>query len=128
MQFKYTTPVNNCEAICEIELYTEPNSNKALVIATEIPDNPGMSITNAAKWLIAQICDRFALDPYQLTYLERNVDETRETFDFTFFSVDYSLTQTDEEKLVISNVYWVRTSAKEVEDLKRKYPNKFPDN
>jgi hypothetical protein len=40
------------------------------VIATELQDNPGTSITNIAEHLASHVCERFAIDPDKLVWIE----------------------------------------------------------
>jgi hypothetical protein len=43
---------------------------RTVVIATERPDNPGTSVTNAAEELASQVCQRFDIDPDKLVWIE----------------------------------------------------------
>ncbi|MEM2355981.1 MAG: hypothetical protein QXO00_06660 [Candidatus Bathyarchaeia archaeon] len=45
---------NGCEGICRIRVYEEPNQ-PYVIIATQLPENEGTSITNFAEHLAAQI-------------------------------------------------------------------------
>ena len=45
--------------------------SRNLVIATEIADNPGTSITNAVDLLANKVCNEFQLDKQRLTWIER---------------------------------------------------------
>jgi len=55
--------------VCAIEAIKLPESGIA-VIATELKDNPGMSITNAAEYVATAVCKRLRLDPHYLVWIE----------------------------------------------------------
>ncbi len=56
-------------AFCRIEAITLPDSRVA-VIATELPDNPGMSITNAVEYAATEACKYLEIDPRHLVWIE----------------------------------------------------------
>ncbi len=56
---------HNCDCVCRIRVYEEPN-RPYVVIATQLPENRGTSITNFAEHLAAQIS-------LQLEYPERGM-------------------------------------------------------
>jgi hypothetical protein len=43
---------------------------KVVVIASELPDNPGTSVTNSAERLAAEVCRCFGIDPVELIFVE----------------------------------------------------------
>lgn len=45
-------------------------TRQVIVLATEVEDNPGASITNAAEKLAAQVCEHFAIRPSRLVWVE----------------------------------------------------------
>ena len=75
--FNYRVRFNNCPAKCKIEVYRGQHS--ALVIATELPDNPGTSVCNAFEDLILQVSQAYNLDPARLLWIEHweDWDESR---------------------------------------------------
>jgi hypothetical protein len=48
-----------------------------LVIATEINQNPGTSITNSAEYAAAAACQRFGIEPRNLIWIEHYVTDTK---------------------------------------------------
>jgi hypothetical protein len=64
----YRVRSNSSPAKCGIEVYRGRDS--ALVIVTELPDNPGMSICNAFEELILQVSQAHELDPSRLLWIE----------------------------------------------------------
>lgn len=50
--------------ICDIEII------KNLVIATEMPENEGTSVTNMAEYLATQVCQEFGINPKHLIWIE----------------------------------------------------------
>lgn len=66
--FHFRDP-NGRMAKCLLAIYGEVG--KAVVVATELDDNPGMSITNAAEQLAMQVCQTFNLTPALTLWFER---------------------------------------------------------
>ena len=56
------------DAQCGLEIYRGRSST--IVIVTELPNNPGMSICNAFEDLILQVSTAYNLDPGQLLWIE----------------------------------------------------------
>lgn len=46
---------------------------RTVVIATELEDNPGTSVTSVAEHLASHVCDRFGIDPDRLVWVEHYV-------------------------------------------------------
>lgn len=65
--FQYLDP-NGRTGHCHLEVLN--NEDNTIVIATELADNPGMSITNAVECLIAQVCRSKVIDPATLVWIE----------------------------------------------------------
>lgn len=79
------------------------------VIATELPDNPGMSLTNAAASAAMQVCQYYEISLEQLVWIEHYPEETghEETFDLVHFSYNNSLLNVER---------WQRISKAEAEN------------
>ena len=62
--------------------------NGNTVIATELPDNPGMSITNAAASVAMQVCQYYEIPLEELVWIEQYPEEPahEETFDWVHFN------------------------------------------
>jgi hypothetical protein len=78
--------------------------NGNYVIATEVDDNPGTSITNAVESLAMQVCRDFAISPEKLVWIEHYPQSGElpysilpESFDIVSFSI---------ENGVLSNAKW----------------------
>jgi hypothetical protein len=56
-------------AVCRVEAIRLADE-RSLVIATEVPDNTGTSVTNACEELATQVCQRLALDPRHVVWVE----------------------------------------------------------
>ncbi|NJM98260.1 MAG: hypothetical protein HC800_14865 [Phormidesmis sp. RL_2_1] len=80
------------------------------VIATELPDNPGMSLTNAAASVAMQVCQYYEIPIQQLVWIEHYPEETghEETFDLVRFGL------TDGQ---LNVERWQRLSRHETEQL-----------
>ena len=63
MIYNYTG-FHGCECICNLEII------KNLVIATELNENEGTSITNMAEHLATLICQEFEIEPKHLIWIE----------------------------------------------------------
>ena len=57
---------NGCFCFC----YLRVNCRENLVFCSELHDNPGTSITNAAELLATQVTVQFAIHPDALTWIE----------------------------------------------------------
>ena len=73
--------------ICDIEII------KNLVIATEMPENEGTSITNMAEHLATQVCQEFDIDPKNLIWIEHYPQrcerkESPESYDLVQFNLN----------------------------------------
>ena len=84
--------------------------NNNVVVATELLDNPGMSLTNAAASVAMQVCQYYEIPPEQLVWVEHYPEETghEETFDLVHFSFDLGK---------LSAPRWKRISKEEVQQL-----------
>lgn len=80
------------------------------MIATELPDNPGMSLTNAAASVAMQVCQYYEISLKQLVWIEHYPEETghEETFDLVHFSFNNSLLNVEK---------WQRLSRIEVDQM-----------
>ena len=56
-------------ARCGLELI-ELVDGRTVVIATELSDNPGVSVTNFAEQLATLVCKMFHIDPTKLVWIE----------------------------------------------------------
>jgi hypothetical protein len=67
-RFTYRNMLCN-RGCCGIEAI-KLKDGRVVVIATELEDNPGMSITNAAEYVATQICRSLDIDPHKLVWIE----------------------------------------------------------
>jgi hypothetical protein len=80
------------EAWCALEIL-HASRGRTVVIATEIKDNPGASITNAWEQLAYGVCVDFAIDPSKLVWIEHygypspSGPNQPRTYDFVTFTV-----------------------------------------
>jgi hypothetical protein len=87
----------NGMATCRVRVYQE--GTDFTVIATELPENHGTSITNAAERVVTVVCLRFNIDPRNLTWIEhypdRNTPHSRESiFDEHYSRVTFEILRT----------------------------------
>lgn len=60
---------NGADGICAIERIDLPDG-RIVIVCTQVPGNPGQSITNAAEYICEEICERFSLNFDQIVWLE----------------------------------------------------------
>src|SRR5881392_1844171 len=60
---------HGCDAWCALEIL-KGKDGKTVVIATEVKDNAGTSITNAAEHLAYWVCIEFSIHPSKLVWIE----------------------------------------------------------
>jgi hypothetical protein len=60
---------NRCDGVCLIERINLPDK-RVIVVCIETAGNPGCSITNTVEELCFQVCERFAIPPERLVWLE----------------------------------------------------------
>jgi hypothetical protein len=59
---------------CKCGLRVIPlHDGRTAVICSELPDNPGTSVTNFAEDLAALVCAEFGIDPKRLVWIEHYV-------------------------------------------------------
>lgn len=78
--FYYKVKANSFLAHCRVRI------NRNIVVATELPDNTGMSITNASVEVAMQVCQFFEIPIARLVWIEhypqqRDIDETFDAVD-----------------------------------------------
>ncbi len=80
------------------------------MITTELPDNPGMSLTNAAASVAMQVCQFYEIPLDELVWIEHYPEEPNheETFDLVHFSSNNSLLNVER---------WQQISKAEAENL-----------
>lgn len=85
VEYKVSGPVGKCQ----VQLY-RPASGHSVFVATELPDNPGPSITNAAEQAFYAACVRFSVLPEQVMWIEHYLgDDLREDqFDLVQFELN----------------------------------------
>ena len=62
------TAATGATATCGLHIVRE--GTQLVVVLTELPDNPGMSVTNAAEEIASQVRREFGLDPDQTRWIE----------------------------------------------------------
>lgn len=67
--FSWRSQGQSFDSQCRLRIYYLA-FNQAVVIITELEDNPGKSITDTAQQLIHLVCYRFGLAPYKVMWIE----------------------------------------------------------
>lgn len=58
-----------CHGKCGLRI-TPLRDGRVAVICTELPENPGTSVTNFAEGLAAMVCAEFGINPAKLVWIE----------------------------------------------------------
>lgn len=97
------------ESICDVKIADDGHT----VMVTELPDNPGTSITNAAENLANEICKRYGISHKDLVWIEHYppCDKWDETFDLVKF--EYS------PSAGFHSPRWIRISKERAYELMR---------
>ncbi len=67
--FTWHSKIAKIDCQCRLRIY-KITFDKVVVIVSELPENPGRSITEEALTLIQLVCHKFALNPSQTMWLE----------------------------------------------------------
>jgi hypothetical protein len=79
-------------------------SGKTVVIVTELyQDNPGSSITSVAGSLATQICERYAIQPERLIYIESNPGMNSK---LSFYDEEYYIVNFENAGGTLQNPQW----------------------
>lgn len=117
-------------SVCHLEVLKQGEA--ALVIATELSDNPGMSITNSSEQLATAVVNKFKLNPEKMVLIERYNDEisygvstglalphNRDTKHDNYSRATYTWGyEVYHETWVASKAQWTHITAEEVERLR----------
>jgi len=60
---------HGCDAWCSLEIL-RGRDGQTVVIATELKDNPGTSVTNMCEHLAHWVCIEFSIDPRKVAWIE----------------------------------------------------------
>ena len=77
----------NCDSRCDIEVHRR-GDGKYVFVATELPDNPGTSVTNFAEHLATAMRSRYGLKPEDVIWIEHYPEaknRRKEDFDLVRF-------------------------------------------
>ena len=77
----------NCDSCCDIEVHRR-SDGKYVFVVTELPDNPGTSVTNFAEHLATAMRSRHGLKPEDVIWIEHYPEATnrrKEDFDLVRF-------------------------------------------
>jgi len=86
---EYNVGLSGPTGKCQVQLF-RPSSGHSVLVATELPDNPGPSITNAVEQAFYAACVRLSVLPEKAIWIEHYLgDDLREdTFDLVQFELD----------------------------------------
>ena len=61
--------LHSCESRCGLTIHRR-SDGLVVVVARELEDNPGTSVTNAAEVIATQVCRENAISPHRLVWVE----------------------------------------------------------
>ena len=99
------------DSYCDIEVHRR-SDRKYVFVATELPDNPGTSVTNYAEHLATAMLRQYGLKPADMIWIEhypKSKDHQEEDFDLVRFL--------DIEGDSFRSPVWRRITEQAVEDL-----------
>ena len=85
MRFEYTG-FHGSPGTCEIKIVHA--LGLAFVICSEIPDNPGRSVTNMAEAIATAVCKEYDLNPNRMVWIEHyppSHGRTKDSYDLVTF-------------------------------------------
>lgn len=109
----YRHPTTRAPARCRLRIYDTDAG--AVVVLTEIADNPGISITNTAEELATEITAAYDLDPAAAAWIEHYTPDSYREPNTRFETFD-RITFTWKGKTA-SAPQWRRLAGEELRDL-----------
>jgi hypothetical protein len=99
-----------CDSVCDIEAHRRTDG-KYVFVATELPDNPGTSVTNYVEHLATAMRSQYGLMPAELIWIEHYPESKhrKEVFDLVRFL--------GMEGDSFRSPVWTRITEQAVEDL-----------
>ena len=79
-----------CDSCCDLEVHRR-SDGKNVFIATEVPNNPGVSVANCAEHLATAMRRQHGLKPEDVIWIEQYLeakDRRKEIFDLVRFAVE----------------------------------------
>lgn len=74
---------------CRVRVFQPDDGDQPVVIASELPENEGMSVTNGADRIAAELMDQYEL-PAPFIFIEHYPAEARPSFGETYDLVTFS--------------------------------------
>jgi hypothetical protein len=102
-----------CASKCRIRIYR--NGDKDIIIATELPDNPGTSVTNFAEHLAKLVVLKFKLNLCRLVWIEHYPADR--LYKENYSRVQFTLSVRDDGGFEFSAPEWSHLTKEEVEKL-----------
>lgn len=81
----------DCDSHCNLKIYRSAGNLAVMVIATELADNTGTSITHMAERLATEVCRQYNISPQKLIWIEHYPRRRwgSESFDRVYFDFDW---------------------------------------
>jgi len=96
MIFEYRPPSKGITARCSVAIrrFGRTAARSIVVMLTELPDNPGVSVTNAYEYIATKIVQQESLSPFRIIWIEHYPPQKycrEETFDLVTLEWDEGL-------------------------------------
>lgn len=106
----------NCRSVCGIQVLKIDNSQKVMILATELKNNPGTSITNAAENVATEVMRMLNMQYDNMIWIEHYENENEEdTFDYVRFECG--------SRDSLSNPEWIACNETIVDIIKKAIVN-----
>lgn len=90
-ELKWAPKGSRIDSKCRVQLFESIRSTaelpETIIIITELPDNPGRSVTNGIEEIINLLLSDHSLEPNQVKIIEHYVYKNEESFDYVSFGM-----------------------------------------
>lgn len=98
------------QTVCHVQIVQ--NKKETIVITTELPINQGMSITNAAEFIVEKIVSEFHLDPLKTRFIEHWGDDVNSLAPNSYDTITFAW-----HDKTAGSPKWKRVGSKEIEGI-----------
>ncbi len=111
--FSYQVEGHPDAAQCRLRVFEQ--GDRAVVLATALPDQPGPSITEVAEVLATQVAEQYSLDPEQIVWIEHYPEAQRPEFGGELPGGTFDLVEFTWEDSQAQRAVWSPLTREEVE-------------
>jgi hypothetical protein len=115
--YHYTPPNAGIEAHCRLRVYN--HNGKFVFLLTELPDNPGMSVTNAIDIIATKLLAEYMISPHEAAFIEHypaDASRPQDTYDYVSLNFQQrAVFNSHNYPWFAENPTWRRMTIEEVE-------------